>query len=42
MAINPGYSFARHVERLPFRSDEDRLRIARGLAAAGLPAAPYA
>jgi adenylate cyclase len=35
--INPKYSFAEHIGRQPFRSQEDVKRIADGLAKAGLP-----
>jgi adenylate cyclase len=36
-AINPKYSFAGHVSRLPFQRQEDIDRIAEGLTKAGLP-----
>ena len=36
MEINPGYSFAEHVGRLPFRNQADALRLAEGLDKAGL------
>ena len=36
-AINPHYSFAGHISRLPFDREEDVRRIAEGLAKAGLP-----
>jgi len=36
-AINPRYSFAGHISRLPFDREEDVKRIAEGLAKAGLP-----
>jgi adenylate cyclase len=36
-AINPNYSFAGHVSRLPFEREEDVKRIAEGLTKAGLP-----
>jgi adenylate cyclase len=35
-AINPKYSFARHVSRLPFQREEDIKIIAQGLTKAGL------
>ena len=35
--INPNYSFAGHVSRLPFEREEDVRRIADGLSKAGLP-----
>ena len=35
-AINPKYSFAAHLARLPFRNPADAERIAEGLAKAGL------
>jgi adenylate cyclase len=38
-SINPGYSFATHMGRLPFRRREDWQVIAEGLARAGLPVA---
>ena len=36
-AINPTYSFAGHISRLPFQRKEDVQRIAEGLIKAGLP-----
>jgi len=36
-AINPNYSFAGHISRLPFEREEDVQRIAEGLVKAGLP-----
>jgi adenylate cyclase len=36
-AINPTYSFAGHISRLPFQRKEDVQRIADGLIKAGLP-----
>jgi adenylate cyclase len=36
-AINPKYSFAGHISRLPFQRQEDIDRIAEGLTKAGLP-----
>jgi adenylate cyclase len=36
-AINPTYSFAGHMSRLPFQREEDVQRIAEGLIKAGLP-----
>ncbi|HLH49136.1 MAG TPA: adenylate/guanylate cyclase domain-containing protein [Roseiarcus sp.] len=36
-AINPNYSFAGHMGRLPFERDEDVKRIAEGLTKASLP-----
>lgn len=36
MEINPGYSFAEHVGRLPFRNQADAARLAEGLDKAGL------
>ncbi len=36
MEINPGYSFAEHVGRLPFRNQADAARLAAGLDKAGL------
>jgi adenylate cyclase len=36
-AINPAYSFAGHISRLPFQREEDVQRIAEGLIKAGLP-----
>ena len=36
-AINPRYSFAGHISRLPFDREEDVKRIAEGLTKAGLP-----
>jgi adenylate cyclase len=38
MAINPRYSFAEHVARLPFRDQADVDRLAEGLAKAGIAA----
>jgi adenylate cyclase len=38
MQLNPRYSFADHVGRLPFSNPEDVERIAAGLTKAGLPA----
>ena len=38
MEINPGYSFAEHIGRLPFRDKADIERLAKGLAAAGIAA----
>jgi adenylate cyclase len=35
--INPDYSFAVHINRLPFRNPADAERIVAGLAKAGLP-----
>ena len=35
--VNPKYSFAEHIQRLPFRNPADAGRIADGLAKAGLP-----
>ena len=35
--VNPKYSFAEHLARLPFRNRADADRIAEGLAKAGLP-----
>ncbi len=35
--INPKYSFREHIGRLPFRSEEDVSRIAKGLVKARLP-----
>ena len=35
--INPGYSFAEHMARLPFRNKADADRIREGLTKAGLP-----
>jgi adenylate cyclase len=35
--INPTYSFAGHISRLPFQREEDVERIAEGLIKAGLP-----
>jgi adenylate cyclase len=37
MTINPKYSFAGHIGRLPFEREEDVNRIAEGLTKAGLP-----
>ena len=36
-AVNPKYSFAEHVGRLPFQNRADVARIAKGLDMAGLP-----
>ena len=36
MAINPKYSFAEHVGRLPFRHEADRDRLFEGLTKAGI------
>ena len=38
MEINPKYSFAEHVGRLPFRDPADAARLAEGLSKAGIPA----
>ena len=38
MEINPKYSFAEHVGRLPFRNQADIDRLAEGLSKAGIPA----
>ncbi len=38
MEINPKYSFAEHVGRLPFRNKADVDRLAEGLSKAGIPA----
>ena len=38
MEINPNYSFAEHVGRLPFRNGADADRLAEGLRKAGIPA----
>jgi adenylate cyclase len=38
MEINPKYSFAEHVARLPFRNQADVDRLAEGLRQAGIPA----
>jgi adenylate cyclase len=38
MEINPKYSFAEHVERLPFRNRADADRLAEGLSKACIPA----
>ena len=35
--INPKYSFAEHMRRLPFKNQADVDRIREGLAKAGLP-----
>ncbi len=35
-AINPGYSPAEHIARLPFRRSDDRDRIAEGISRAGV------
>jgi adenylate cyclase len=40
MDINPKYSFAEHVGRLPFRHQADVDRLAEGLGKAGIPASP--
>jgi len=37
MEINPKYSFAEHVGRLPFRNPADADRLAEGLGKAGIP-----
>ena len=37
MEINPKYSFAEHVGRLPFRDQADIDRLAEGLSKAGIP-----
>ena len=37
MEINPKYSYAGHMARLPFQNQEDADRIGAGLAKAGLP-----
>ena len=37
MAINPNYSFAEHIGRLPFKNRADVDRITEGLTKAGLP-----
>jgi adenylate cyclase len=37
MEINPRYSFAEHVGRLPFRNREDVERLTEGLRKAGIP-----
>ena len=37
MQINPKYSFADHLSRLPFRNQVDIARIEEGLAKASLP-----
>lgn len=37
IAINPAYSFADRIARMPFRNPEDLARIAKGLDRAGLP-----
>jgi adenylate cyclase len=34
--INPGYSFAEHLARPPYRADADRNRIRDGVKKAGL------
>ena len=36
MEINPKYSFAEHVGRLPFRNEADADRLAEGLSKAGI------
>jgi adenylate cyclase len=36
MEINPKYSFAEHVGRLPFRDQAEVDRLAEGLAKAGI------
>ena len=38
MEINPKYSFAEHVGRLPFRDQTDVDRLVEGLSKAGIPA----
>ena len=38
MEINPKYSFAEHVGRLPFRNTADVDRLAEGLSKAGIAA----
>ncbi len=38
MEINPKYSFAEHVGRLPFRNRAYADRLAEGLSKAGIPA----
>ena len=38
MEINPKYSFAEHVGRLPFCDPADVARLAEGLDKAGIPA----
>jgi adenylate cyclase len=38
MEINPKYSFADHVGRLPFRNRADADRLAEGLSKAGISA----
>ena len=38
MEINPKYSFAEHVGRLPFRNHADVDRLTEGLSKAGIPA----
>jgi adenylate cyclase len=38
MGINPKYSFAEHVGRLPFRNQADVDRLVEGLSKAGIPA----
>ena len=38
MEINPKYSFAEHVGRLPFRNPADAERLADGLGKAGIAA----
>ena len=38
MEINPKYSFAEHVGRLPFRDQADIDHLAEGLSKAGIPA----
>jgi adenylate cyclase len=37
LVINPGYTFANHYARLPFRNKDDVGKIADGLEKAGLP-----
>jgi adenylate cyclase len=37
MEINPKYSFAEHVGRLPFRDRADIDHLAEGLGKAGIP-----
>jgi adenylate cyclase len=38
MKVNPRYSFAEHIGRMPFKDPAYAGRIAEGLAKAGLPA----
>jgi len=40
MAINPNYSFAEGIGRMPFKNPEDLGRIKSGLLTAGLPIGP--